>query len=98
MQQIIRWNKDALRQFDEAIFHIEQHSHTNAENVKKAILHKIDRLKLNPEINSPDKLKLNNDGSYRVFEMYHYRIAYRVLQQEIQIIRIRHTKMNPLKY
>lgn len=51
-----------------------------------------------PQKYNPDKYKTKNDGSFRAFEMYHYRISYRYKGSEIRIVRIRHTKMNPLTY
>jgi plasmid stabilization system protein ParE len=69
-----------------------------AEKVKRGILLKIDSLLKHPEKFNPDKYKLNNDGSFRVFELYHYRVSYRFIATEIKIIRLRHAKMNPLKY
>lgn len=41
---------------------------------------------------------MNNDGSFRAFEIYHHRISYRLLKNEVRIIRIRHTKMNPKNF
>jgi plasmid stabilization system protein ParE len=94
----IKWNKRALKQFDDLVKYIEEDSLINAEKVKLGILIKIDGLLKHPEKYNPDKYKINNDGSFRAFELYHYRISYRFVINEIRIIRIRHTKMNPLKY
>lgn len=94
----IKWNKRALDQFDKAIEYIEKDSVTNAEKVRQKILFLIDSLSIHPEKYHPDKYKLNNDGSFRAFELYHYRVSYRLFNNEIRILRIRHTKMNPKKY
>jgi plasmid stabilization system protein ParE len=94
----IKWNKRALKQFDDLVKYIEEDSLINAEKVKLGILIKLDSLLKHPEKYNPDKYKTNNDGSFRAFELYHYRISYRFVFSEIRIIRIRHTKMNPLKY
>jgi len=51
-----------------------------------------------PECYGPDKYKLNNDDTYRAFEKHRYRIAYRVLDTEIRILRVRHTSMEPQGY
>ena len=95
---MIKWNKKAIRQFDEAIEYIKKQSPANAEKVKKAMLLKIDTLQKYPEHHAPDKYKTNNDGSFRAFELHHYRISYRYKPADIRIIRIRHTKMNPSGY
>ena len=52
----------------------------------------------NPEIYGRDKYKINNDGSYRAFEIHRYRIAYRVSGNTIRVLRIKHTKMEPKTY
>jgi plasmid stabilization system protein ParE len=98
MPLMIKWNKKAIRQLDEAIEYIGLDSPANAEKVKKEILLKIDALPKHPEHYGPDKYKTKNDGSFRSFEIHHYRISYRYKLTEIRIIRIRHTKMNPLRY
>ena len=88
----------ALKQFNSAIDYISNDSIQNAEKVRMKILKKIESLSLYPEIYSADKYKINNDGSYRAFELYHYRIAYRVTNKEIRILRIRHTSREPKQY
>ena len=98
MSLTIKWNRHAIEQFDHAIAFIENDSPVNAEKFKTDILYKIDRLLKNPEKYSPDKYKVNNDGSFRAFELHRYRISYRYRKDEIRIIRIRHTKMNPMNY
>ena len=95
---VIKWNKTALTQLDNAIDFIEQESPVNAEKVKKTILLKINNLLQHPEKYYPDKYKRENDGSFRAFEIYHYRISYRIKENEIRIFRIRHTGQNPLLF
>lgn len=98
MRIIILWKQKAVQQFADAIKYIERNSPTNAEKFEKEILKKIDDLILQPERYQPDKFKRNNDGSYRAFEIFSYRVSYRYTSNQIRIFRIRHTKMNPLKY
>ena len=95
---IIKWNKTALKQFEKAIDFIEKESPLYAEKVKLKILLKIDSLPEHPEKYYPDKYKLENDGTYRAFEIYHYRISYRIKNNEIRILRIRHTRQSPLLF
>lgn len=98
MAIIIKWNKKAIKQFEEAIEYIELGSPVNASQIKKEILFKIYGLLQHPEKYNPDKYKTKNDGSFRAFEIHHYRLSYRYKKGEIHILRIRHTKMNPLEY
>jgi len=94
----IRWNKKAVQQLEKAIAYIEEDSIANADKFKIEILDRIDSLLKHPEKYSPDKYKMNNDGSFRAFELHSYRISYRVKANEVRIIRVRHTKMNPRSY
>ena len=67
----------------------------------KIIDSKIDltiELPKHPEKYPVDKFKQNNNGCWRAFEKYHYRISYRILDKEIRIVRFRHTSKSPLKY
>jgi plasmid stabilization system protein ParE len=41
---------------------------------------------------------LNNNGTYRAFEIYRYRISYLVKKEEVIVARIRHTSMKPEHY
>lgn len=68
----------------------------SAENVRNAIFSATDNLKYNPEIHPLDKYRKNNDGTFRAFEIYSYRIAYQLTKSEIRILRVRHTKQEPL--
>jgi plasmid stabilization system protein ParE len=98
MSIIIRWNQNAIRQFEKAIAYIENDSVANAEKFKVDMLNKIDGLLTHPERYSPDKYKVNNDGTFRAFELHSYRLSFRHKGKEIRIIRLRHTKMNPVNY
>jgi plasmid stabilization system protein ParE len=98
MPLIIKWNKRALNQLIKAIEYIEEDSEQNAAKVKNEIFDEINILTAHSEKFPPDKYKLNNDGSFRAFELYHYRVSYRFKRNEIRIIRIRHTKRNPKHY
>lgn len=75
-----------------------QDSYQQAEKVKLDILASTRKLATQPEIHPPDKYRKNNDGSFRAYELYHYRIAYRVTEKEVIIVRVRHTGMEPLNY
>lgn len=98
VKQKIVWSDEAKIQLKEAYKYIRKKSPQNAEKVRADIVAITRKLPSNPERYAPDKYRKNNDGSYRAFEEHHYRIAYRVLEKEIRILRVRHTKMEPLEY
>lgn len=67
MATTIRWNKKAIQQLEKAIAYIEEDAIANADKFKADILNGIDSLLKHPEKYSPDKYKVNNDGSFRAF-------------------------------
>ena len=73
------WSVDAQQQLKAAFNYIKKDSPQNAKNVRSDIAKITQNLSHNPGKYAPDKYKLNNDGSYRAFEKYKYRIAYRIL-------------------
>ena len=50
--------------------YIKKDSQQNAENVKSKIITSLKELIKNPELHSPDKYRIKNDGSYRAYEIY----------------------------
>ena len=94
----IYWTKTAINQFEIAITYIASDSITNAEKVSEDILKDLDKALKNPEFFPPDKYKKNNNGSYRAFEKHRYRMAYRFTDNEIRVLRIRHTSREPKLY
>ena len=94
----IVWNKGAVSQFKSAISYIEKKSFQNAQKVKAILLNDIEKLSVYPEIYSLDKFKSKNDGNYRAFEKYSFRISYYTSQSNIRILRVRHIKRKPLNY
>jgi plasmid stabilization system protein ParE len=95
----IKWNKSAVQQLLDAIRFIEENGfYAYAAELESDILSKIRNLPQNPNIYPLDKYRKNNDGSYRAFEIDHYRISYRNKKETIRIVRIRHTSRRVRKY
>ena len=78
--------------------YISEKSEQNALKVLEDIIKAVNKAIQNPEFYPPDKLKKNNDNSYRSFEKHKYRIAYRFSGNIIRVLRVRHSKMEPLEY
>ena len=92
-------DEEVKRCLSEAYRYIREDSLQNAEKVRARILATIKELPKNPLHHAPDKYRMKNeDDAYRACEVYSYRITYHVSAGEIRVIRIRHTKMNPLEY
>jgi plasmid stabilization system protein ParE len=95
--QII-WTVRARRQITGVLNFIGKDSVQNAIKVVDDIVKIINRLTNAPEIYSLDKYKSRNDGTYRAFEKHRYRISYRIEENVIRILRVRHTSMKTLLY
>ncbi len=89
---------EAKAQLREAYKYIKKDPLQNADKVRRGIVASFHAVLQNIELHAPDKYKNDNDGSYRAYEIFHYRISYHVSKTQITIVRIRHTKMNPLMY
>ena len=74
MGKKIIWSKDALDQLEDIHFYIffESKSITIADKVINTIFDSTEILKTQPEIYKLDKQKVNNDGSFRVYNVYDY--------------------------
>ena len=95
---MVIWSKTAQVQLKKAFNFISDESPQNAEKIINKIIDTSIGLPKHPEKYPPDKYKKNNSGNYRVFEIYHYRISYLIVNDSIYIVRMRHTSMSPLVY
>lgn len=95
---VIVWNGNASKQLKALYEYILKDSYQNALKVRQEIIDAILSLPANPDKHPLDKYKINNDGTWRAFEIFHYRISYRVKKEQIRIIRLRHTSRSPLSY
>ncbi|TPG43911.1 type II toxin-antitoxin system RelE/ParE family toxin [Flavobacterium pectinovorum] len=100
MGKTIIWSSDALDQLEDVHFYIffESKSITIADKVVNTIFDSTEILKTQPEIYKPDKQKINNDGTFRVYAVYNYTISYQITQQNIYILRVRHNAQKPRKH
>jgi plasmid stabilization system protein ParE len=92
------WSKEAKAELHKAYLYILLDSLQNAEMVRDDIIDATIDLPKYPEKHPLDKYKKDNDGTWRAFEKYHYRISYRVMPNEIRIVRMRHTSKSPLNF
>lgn len=95
---VVAWSKRAIAELLKAYEYIYQDSPKNAAKVRDEIIDLTIELSKHPEAYPPDKYKKNNDGNWRAFEKYRYRISYRIMKKEIRIVRMRHTSRSPLYY
>lgn len=95
---IVIWDKAAKAQLKKEYNRIKKESLQGAETVKNGILESIDEIPKEPYKYPQDKFKKDNPGNYRAFEKYNFRIAYKVTEENIQVLRVRHVKREPLDY
>lgn len=94
----MQWSRKAQAELKRAYEYIKSMSLQHAEKVKNDIVHHSESLAVNPERYPPDKFKIGNNGQYRFFVLYHYRISYKIMDDVVLIVRMRHTSMSPLAY
>ena len=94
----IVWSATAERQLHTIFKYLEKDSPEAAEKVINKILSATRTIVKNPKKYNPDKYKIVNDGSFRALEVYKYRISYQIDKNAIVILRVMHTKQNPLRY
>jgi len=94
----IVWDEEAFNNFQSAYQYIKKESLQSAKKVKREIIIAVKKIAIHPQSHPPDKFKINNTGSYRAFEIHSYRIAYKISEKEILILRFRHVKREPLNY
>ena len=92
------WSKRARTELKKAYEFIREDSPQNAIKVRDEIIDITLHPPKHPEKFPPDKFKKGNDNTWRAFEIYHYRISYRIMPDQIRIVRMRHTRRSPLSY
>jgi plasmid stabilization system protein ParE len=92
------WTNRASRSLRVTFEYIQKRSVSNADNFQLQINSVVDKIPSHPEKHPPDKFKKNNNGRFRAFEKYSYRIAYQITEKEIVILRVRHVKQEPQEY
>jgi plasmid stabilization system protein ParE len=94
----IIWHREANKNFKKIIDYLSEESVSTAQIVSNAILEEIGKLALNPNSKPPDRFKKNNDGIFRAFQVYSYRISYYTDEKIIYVLRIRHVNREPLEF
>jgi len=95
---VIVWENKAKQELKKAYEYILEGSYQNAVKVRVEIINTTLWLLKHPERYPLDKYKTDNDGSWRAFEIHHYRISYRIMKNQIRIVRFRHTSRSPRNY
>ena len=94
----VEWSVAAFLHFDEILEHLFKESEVAATIVGNTILNEVKQLPQYFNAHPLDRFKRNNDGHYRAFMVYSYRISYYVNESTIYVLRIRHTSREPLDH
>lgn len=97
MGKRIVWSPDALAQLTDArktILTVSKSLKT-ANRLAREIFESTEILADQPEMYPLDKNKVNNDGTYRSYEIRRYNISYRITGDTIRIIRVRWSGQEP---
>jgi plasmid stabilization system protein ParE len=100
MEKTIVWTETALNQLETIYFYILESSKSVsiADKVIQNIMDAVSILNKNSEIYETDEMKYSKDDNFRAFEIYKYRISYKITSDTIYILRVRHTSRNPKFY
>jgi plasmid stabilization system protein ParE len=100
MEKKIKWTRLALNdlnEIDDYIFNT-----TKSANISDTVIQQIIKstaiLSKHYLIYPLDKYKIPNDGSYRAYEFFHYRISYKVSVDEVYISSVAHSSRSPKIY
>jgi len=94
------WDKFALDEFKEILTYLEKQSVEAPKIVKNALMERLYAVQKNPDMYELDKLKEPADNEFRAFVVFSFRLTYQVKAdlKQIRILRIRHTRREPLGY
>lgn len=100
MEKTIVWTETALNQLETIYFYILESSKSVsiADKVIQNIMDAVSILNKNSEIYETDEMKYSKDDNFRAFEIYKYRISYKITSDTIYILRVRHTSRNQKFY
>ena len=94
----IIWRNSAIIYLEKALDYIREDSPQNAQKIALKINAALLKAAINPEHCTIDKFKKDNNRSFRVLFIYHYRISFFYDESQILIVRVRHSKQKPLNF
>jgi plasmid stabilization system protein ParE len=97
--RVLVWDKIALDHLKEIYDSLKTGNNLDfAKEVKSAILKTSKELVANPYIYEQDRFKFDNDGGFRAFVKFKYRVGYKITDTQIRILRVRHTSREPIEF
>lgn len=94
----ISWDEEALARFGDAMEYIAEDSYRIAIKISSDIENSLELSARYPYSHPPDQYRKDGNTAFRAFELHGFRISYIIEQDELVVIRFRHTKQRPLTY
>jgi plasmid stabilization system protein ParE len=94
----VEWRNQAVIHFKKILEYLAAESDIAVSIVGNAIVDEINLLSKHPTAHPLDRFKKNNNGKFRAFIVYSYRISYFVDNKIVYVLRIRHTSREPLEH
>ena len=94
----IVWSESASNQYYEILEYLSKEAPEAIEIVANALLDMIESLSAEYNNHPQDRFKKKNDGSYKAAIVFSYRISYQIGDEDLNILRIRHTSREPLRH
>jgi plasmid stabilization system protein ParE len=89
------WDHEAKYSLKEIIEYVRKFSPKSADKVKLALIELVGSLKEFPEKYSKETFLNSKTGNYRSVTKWHFKIVYRVGENEVRILKITHTSRDP---
>ena len=96
MEKEIIWTKTSENQLEAIYFYLleETKSFTIPDKIIDSIVNSVEILKTNWEIYETDEMRIPINENYNAIEKSNYRVSYKITNEIIYIIRVRHTGRN----
>ncbi len=94
----IIWRNSAIIYLEKALNYVREDSPQNAQKIVAKINVALLKAAINPAHYTIDKFRKNNNGSFRVLFIHHYKISFFFDESQILIVRVRHSKQKPLNF
>ena len=94
----IFWTADAQKDLNDVLDYYQTQSTKSYHLDKEAIITTLQKASLNPFIFETDNFKNVRDENFRAFTVFHTRVTYQLKNDNLYVLRLRHTSREPFKY
>jgi plasmid stabilization system protein ParE len=91
----IVWDNEAFEDLSNIYQYILTKSPQGAQIVLESIIEAVDKLSYHPELFSKEEYLLHLNRNIRSFSKWDYKVIYEVINNQIRILKVFHTKQHP---